>query len=600
MIDRQKPDRTWRRALARAGVATTLFCAFELCAFTFLRVPGSDADSTSGVTLAGEKVRLVGRTTKTTVTLAPEETTDLIQPYPNLPNTPGVDLSRQSAADAAAKSRGCVVCHKDACDPHLQPDRPLTVQLGCIDCHGGDGHATTKELAHVQPRYPDVWSSSANPVRSYTVLNRESPEFIRFVNPGDLRIAHLSCGICHARETLEVRKSMMTHGCMLWGAALYNNGAVPNKWARYGESYSMNGTPQRLQTVPAPTPEEIATKGILPFLDPLPRFENSQPGNILRAFERGGRFLIESGIPETLEVNGRPRQRLSNRGLGTLNRTDPVFVGLQKTRLLDPTLNFLGTNDHAGDYRSSGCTSCHMIYANDRSRVNSGPWAKYGNQGLAHSTVDEMVRSVDPTIPKNEPGHPVTHRFVTGVPTSQCIVCHVHPGTNVMNSYLGFMWWDQETDGEFMYPPTEREITSEEFVQSQMSDPNEIAARAKTSDPQFLQAVSELNPTLRKSYFADFHGHGWVFKAVFKKDLEGNYLDHFGNKIPDPSAHQRQIAIDQSLETQKLHRNTDELCRPTLSNWSAGDRKGVREDAAGTAVRPGGRCCRHRALPGER
>jgi len=42
---------------------------------------------------------------------------------------------------------------------------------------------------------------------------------------------------------------------------------------------------------------------------------------------------------------------LSNRGLGTATRTDPVFIGLAKTRLLDPTLNFLGTNDHAGDYR---------------------------------------------------------------------------------------------------------------------------------------------------------------------------------------------------------------------------------------------------------
>ena len=38
---------------------------------------------------------------------------------------------------------------------------------------------------------------------------------------------------------------------MLWGAALYNNGSFPLKQARFGESYSMNGVPQRLQTVPA-------------------------------------------------------------------------------------------------------------------------------------------------------------------------------------------------------------------------------------------------------------------------------------------------------------------------------------------------------------
>ena len=53
---------------------------------------------------------------------------------------------------------------------------------------------------------------------------------------------------------LEVRKGMMTHGCMLWGAALYNNGAVPAKWSRYGESYSTTGVPQRMQTVWKPVP----------------------------------------------------------------------------------------------------------------------------------------------------------------------------------------------------------------------------------------------------------------------------------------------------------------------------------------------------------
>ena len=36
-------------------------------------------------------------------------------------------------------------------------------------------------------------------------------------------------------------------------------------------------------------------------------------------------------------------------------------------------LSFLGTNDHPGDYRSSGCTACHVVYANDRSPVELGP-----------------------------------------------------------------------------------------------------------------------------------------------------------------------------------------------------------------------------------
>ncbi|HUG92996.1 MAG TPA: hypothetical protein VML55_19305 [Planctomycetaceae bacterium] len=488
-------------------------------------------------------------------------------PFPLPVEVQGVDLSRQTPELAAAKSQSCVECHATVGDPHMSD----AVQLGCTDCHGGDATAFTKEGAHVMPRLNGVWHSSANPVRSYTALNYERPEFIRFVNPGDLRVAHISCGTsnCHPSETLHVKKSMMTHGCMLWGAALYNNGAVPNKWPRYGESYSMYGKPQRLQTVPAPTPEETDRKGVLPYLDPMPRFNVTHPGNVLRIFERGGRFVIEPGIPERLEEPGKPRNRVSNRGLGTLNRTDPVFIGLQKTRLLDPTLNFLGTNDHPGDYRSSGCTACHVIYANDRSPVHSGPYAKYGHLGRAAAAPDGFVQSVDPTIPKDESGHPIEHRFTRAIPTSQCIVCHTHPGTTVMNSYLGYMWWDMETDGRHMYPAEQKDPTNEEFVRSQMSNPNDIAAHGNWSDPEFLARVAELNPILEHTQFADFHGHGWVYRAVFKKNRAGELLDHRGNVIPEPTTALRQLAVLMPQYVQQLYRGRDwdERDPDKLAEW---------------------------------
>ena len=170
------------------------------------------------------------------------------EPFPVPEALREIELSQQTAEEARAKSWGCIACHEGAHDPHAKG----TVRLGCTDCHGGNANCDKKEQAHVNPVFYNAWTSSANPVRSYTLLNQESPAFIQFVNPGDLRVAHLSCGLsgCHPGETLAVKKSMMTHGCMLWGSALYNNGAVPDKHARYGESYSMFGTPQRLQTVP--------------------------------------------------------------------------------------------------------------------------------------------------------------------------------------------------------------------------------------------------------------------------------------------------------------------------------------------------------------
>ena len=156
---------------------------------------------------------------------------------------------RLKARDACSATKVLVIC---------MPRKPCDWAAPIVTV---GTRATTKEAAHVCPDFPDAWPSSANPVRTYTLLNHESPEFIRFVNPGDLRVAHISCGACHADQVLQVRKSMMTHGCMLWGAALYNNGTVPGKWPRFGESYSMLGSPQRLQTVPPPSAAEQAEKG---------------------------------------------------------------------------------------------------------------------------------------------------------------------------------------------------------------------------------------------------------------------------------------------------------------------------------------------------
>lgn len=509
---------------------------------------------------------------------------------------------------ALAASGGCISCHGETDRYNAHPDD--NPAISCVDCHGGDGsvmspldkpgrpggqtdgaitdhhYLEVMSKAHVQPRNPQAWyghptvrygdhhddhgghgvlHGSRTPEATSALLNQESPEFIRFINPGDLRVADWACGKCHAQEVAFVNHSMMKHGCQLWGAALYNNGIIPNKIPAYGESYSAFGLPERLQgvveadekgirTVRRPTEREMREEGVIPYLNPLPVWAVSQPGNILRVFERGTKLPVPGGavpneepnaigLPNPLVESGKADKGLSPRGLGTKIRTDPVFLGLQKTRLLDPILSFQGTNDHPGDYRASGCGACHTPYANDRNPKHSGKaLAGKGNTGRSFSA--------DPTIPKNESGHPVSHVLTNAIPTSQCIVCHIHPGTSYANTYTGYMWWDLESDAEFMYPKKTARPTDEQRWESLRTNPDDAAIRGlwgnlypyavnhkgQAAGADFLEKTGsdEFNAQLKDTQFADFHGHGWMFRAVHKKDRHGHLLDEQG-AIIDPN-----------------------------------------------------------------
>ncbi len=441
------------------------------------------------------------------------------------------NLINQTQADADRKSKGCITCHGGIEPMH----KSTAVKLGCVDCHGGNADATTIKDGHVQPKYAERWKTSANPERTYTLLNEEYPGYVRFVNPGDLRSADKACGPCHNQSSdpivRNVQKSMMTTSALLFGGAAYNNGILPTKNYVLGESYSPEGKPQRINTVPAPSAEDMKNKGVLPFVLPLPRWEITQPPDNFRSFERGGKVSrinpSDIGIPNPFEEPGRPDNKLSDRGTGTQLRISSPILNIHKSRLNDPHLSFLGTNDHPGDYRSSGCTGCHVVYANDRSTFNAGPYAKFGNRGQS--------QSADKTISKSEPGHPIKHQFTRSIPSSQCMSCHMHQPNSFVNTYLGFQMWDYETDGEQMYPKQQKYPTASESFSMLEKNPEEAVLRGNWSNEEFLANVSGLNPQLSHTQFSDYHGHGWVFRAVFKKDRKGNLLDKDGKIIPENS-----------------------------------------------------------------
>ena len=521
----------------------------------------------------------------------------------------------QSKDEAAAKSAGCITCHSasDALTMHKSP----AVVLGCTDCHGGNAKVALMDAstpldspayidilkkAHVLPRYPQAWNwpSSANPERSYTLFNKESPEFVRFTNPSDYRVARDSCGACHLNVIEAAERSLMASGAMLWGGASYNNGIVKLKNYALGEAYTRTGEPAKIVSPGEPhgtvTPEQKA-RGALPALYPLPSWQVIPPGDVFRVFERGGRNVstqfAEVGLPnptgsiQRLDEPGRPDLKQSNRGPGTGLRVAIPVLNIHKTRLNDPFMWFQGTNDQPGDYRQSGCAGCHVVYANDREPRHSLGYSQYGRDGQS-ATIDPTIsgrmqgaraegkhKGEEAYIQKRlhrappahgnatpygehgekEKGHPIEHAFTRAIPTAQCMNCHMHQPNIFLNSYLGYTMWDYESDAPSMWPGPEnkspkpegmsdadyqrifkqqRYPTAAEVREINERNPEAAAARGLWSDLDFLRNVYDQNSGLKDTQFADYHGHGWNFRAILKRDREGNLLDAEG-KIVDPN-----------------------------------------------------------------
>ena len=147
----------------------------------------------------------------------------------------------------------CLVCHQP-----LEPDgTPAGIEeahpwypLTCVQCHGGndrlcdgelgedeDGNPTcdgeweySMEKAHVSPGDGPVYLKNLPSVE----LDQVSPEYMRFINPGDLRVVDETCGVCHAEAVRTVRNSTMTHTSGELTVARYRGGLQDTPLARQG------------------------------------------------------------------------------------------------------------------------------------------------------------------------------------------------------------------------------------------------------------------------------------------------------------------------------------------------------------------------------
>ena len=387
------------------------------------------------------------------------------------------------------------------------------------------------------------------------LLNDEAPDIYPLRQSGPIIAWCVMCVRPSARhiEIIEAsERSIMASGAMLFSAvprtttvssltkAMSSAKRTAASWRELAKIVSPGSPPGTV------TKEQEKRRGALAALYPLPTWQVTPPGDIFRVFERGGRIVstqfAEVGLPnpsgsiQKLEEPGRPDLKQSNRGPGTGLRVAIPVLNIHKTRLNDPLMWFMGTNDQPGDYRGSGCTGCHVIYANDREPRDSLIYAQFGRDGQSASA-DPTIAAKTSThggLVQPDSGHPLHHAFTRAIPTAQCMVCHMHQPNIFLNSYLGYTMWDYESDAPSMWPKEQKYPTAAEVRAANERNPEGAAVRGNWSDPDFLRNVYDLNPTLKDTQFADYHGHGWNFRGVFKRDREGNLLDKDGKIVwPD-------------------------------------------------------------------
>ncbi|MGQ0553088.1 MAG: hypothetical protein ACT4PU_07695 [Planctomycetota bacterium] len=254
---------------------------------------------------------------------------------------------------AGAVDASCVQCHAGIEDMH--PWEPL----GCVECHGGNGSKTTAAEAHVLPKHG--WPADER------VLERSfEPGAVRFRNPGDLRIVGQTCGQCHATEVSHLELSLHGTTAGHLSDALYENGLLAERRSKYGIFDRVSA----------------AGGGALPHT--LPRLE---------AIER-------------LRVPREPKT------LGD-HFADLPRKACMQCHLWSEGVAVSGRLGQDGLYRGSGCSACHVSYAEDgRSRSDAA-----GTDRLA-------------------PGHPIRHTMTAAPPTESCVRCHIGDAS-VGNGFRG-------------------------------------------------------------------------------------------------------------------------------------------------------------------
>ena len=294
-----------------------------------------------------------------------------------------------SAAFAGATEKGCLSCHEGIEAITTTPMLDLIKfrgqsygdMGGCVICHGGDPLAGEKEEAH-----------KGVPA---ALKEKEGPQMF-YPDPGSIWINKFTCGQsgCHTGYSDRLEKALMNTEAGKLQGNLWS-------WGYQGDHKVVWGN-YDLKDEDGPEPS-VGTKAYKKYMAAMMKAHPDQFPTKLKQVPE----------PKVEDISDNPNHAGLTYSRQECQRCHVGITGREKR----------------GDYRGSGCSSCHI---------------PYGNEGYYEGN--------DPTINKKEPGHPLVHQIqstrknkvkvgdveYSGIPTETCNSCH-NRGKRIGVSYQGIM-----------------------------------------------------------------------------------------------------------------------------------------------------------------
>lgn len=373
-------------------------------------------------------------------------------------------------------AESCMECHNgssknDYAGDGLTNPHPFVgaAYIRCTVCHGGDGKGSGKDGSHVPPppqigddlyqsQNPGAWFNrltltGIDKLPDYTVNGKTytALEYLQFINPGDLRVVSQgkSCGTggCHMGKHAEwVPRGPLATEVGMYSSTLYGFG-VENAIPEHRGLHLDNAGDYSFRAVsnPAFNPN-TADMGEIGELRELP--ERAVWGDTTGVYQNPvyDANLLHNYIWTAAEDPYKA---------GRVKAGTPLETLLHQTIALqcgDCHLGSAGANNRYGDYRSSGCTACHMEYSSDgRSRStdpNVNKFEPADPDAIAAPErphiMDHQIRNVQRTLPNGA--------FIRGISDKVCIGCHQGSNRTVLQYWGVRLDQNQDLHQGTQYP----------------------------------------------------------------------------------------------------------------------------------------------------